>query len=155
MDYSLTLQVLSSKSSQQTLDKVQNQALRFISGAMKTTPTDACEIHTNIAPMSLRREAAVVETCERFRRLEENNPYKKLTESTRPIQRIKKKSILSVAEGLKEKYRTPDERDAIDLFDINDQPSIEAPTIKQEVKMKISNKNNRPSYPSELSSINN
>ena len=34
-----------------TLDKVHNQAFRFISGAMKTTPTSACDIECNIEPL--------------------------------------------------------------------------------------------------------
>ena len=74
MDYSLALQSLSSPSTQETLDKIQNNALRFISGAMKTTPTAACEIHTNVDPFHLRREAAVVETVERLKHQEEKHP---------------------------------------------------------------------------------
>ena len=53
-----------------TLDKVQNQALRFISGAMKTTPTSACEIQCNIEPLDIRRDAAIFTTYERYQRLE-------------------------------------------------------------------------------------
>ena len=45
-----------------TLDKVQNQALRFISGAMKTTQTSAFEIECNIEPLDIRRDAAIVTT---------------------------------------------------------------------------------------------
>ena len=71
MDYSLALQSLSSPSTQESLEKIQNNALRFISGAMKTTPTAACEIHTNVEPFHLRREAAVVETVRRLTRQEE------------------------------------------------------------------------------------
>ena len=84
MDYSLTLRSVSSTSSQQTIDKVQNQALRFISGAMKSTPSAACEIHTNIAPMNLRREAAIIDNLERYRRLDNKNPNTTLTKSERP-----------------------------------------------------------------------
>ena len=39
MDYSLALQSICSKSTQTSVDRVQNNALRFISGAMKSTPT--------------------------------------------------------------------------------------------------------------------
>ena len=51
-----------------TFDKVQNQAFRFISGAMKTTPTSACEIECNIEPLDIRRDAAIVTTYERYHR---------------------------------------------------------------------------------------
>ena len=137
MDYSLTLQSVSSTSSQQTIDKVQNQALRFISGAMKSTPSAACEIHTNIAPMNLRREAAIIENLERYRRLDDKNPNTTLTKSERPQQRIKKKSILSIAESLNEKYTMPEVREQISLFDVNNHPgrSFAKPTIKKDLKV--------------------
>ena len=45
-----------------TLDKVQNQALRFISGAMRTIPTSSCEIECNIEPLDICRDAAIVTT---------------------------------------------------------------------------------------------
>ncbi|XP_070203394.1 uncharacterized protein [Littorina saxatilis] len=40
----------------QTLEKVQNQALRIITGAMKTTPIDKMQQVTGIPPLSKRRE---------------------------------------------------------------------------------------------------
>ena len=123
MDYSLSLQTISSESTQETVDKVQNQALRFISGAMKSTATATCEVHTNVAPMNLRREAAVINDDERYKRLDNKNPNRILTESERPIQRLKKNSILSVAEKLKPKYLMPEEREPVYPFDINDYPS--------------------------------
>ena len=39
MDYTLALQSISSKSTITSLDKVQNNALRFISGALRSTPS--------------------------------------------------------------------------------------------------------------------
>ena len=60
------------KSSKTSLDTVQNQALRLISGGMRTTPTAACEIHTNIEPLEFRRKRAALELYERSKRLEYN-----------------------------------------------------------------------------------
>jgi hypothetical protein len=40
----------------QTTDKVQNQALRNITGAMKSTPIQSMEEITNIPPLCKRRE---------------------------------------------------------------------------------------------------
>ena len=117
MEYSLALQTISSQSNQQKVDKIQNHALRFISGGMKSTPTAACEIHTNIEPMQIRREAAVVETIERYKRQSEDHPNRKVIEEPRSAQRIKKKSIMSVAEELREKYTLPEDREPIYLFD--------------------------------------
>ena len=86
---------------------------------MKSASTAACEIHTNVEPIRIRREAAVVETIERYKRQETNHPNRKLLEEPRPEQRIKKKCIPSVAENLKDKYKLPDEREQIHLFDIS------------------------------------
>jgi hypothetical protein len=44
------------KTHHQTLDKVQNQALRIITGAMKSTPVQSMEEITNIPPLRKRRE---------------------------------------------------------------------------------------------------
>ena len=64
LEHYLALQSISSPSQQQHLDKVQNQAVKFISGGMKSPPKAACEIHSNIEPLILRREASVVEMIE-------------------------------------------------------------------------------------------
>ena len=50
MDYNLPLQTIASKGAVLSLDKVQNQALRLICGAIRTTPTAAGEIDANIKP---------------------------------------------------------------------------------------------------------
>ena len=143
MDYTLALQTISSKTTRSSLDKVQNHALRFISGALRSTPTAACEIHTNIEPMHLRREAAVIEAKERYIRQDKDHPNRKLVEKPRPAQRIQKKSILTVADDLSEKYRLPENRQPISLFDHEHPPNIQilSPTIKIDLIQNISKKN--------------
>ena len=117
MDYNLMLQSTCSKATQNSLNKVQNHALRFISGAMRSTPTSACEIHTNVEPLKFRREAAVIEGVERYKRLEKDHPNRKLVENTRPNLRLKKKSILDLAEDLQGKHRLSENRECEPLFD--------------------------------------
>ena len=82
-------QATSSKSTRASLDKVQNHNLRLISGAMRSSPTAACEMHTNVEPLQLRSEAAVMEGVERYKRLETTHPNRKLVESKRTQQRLK------------------------------------------------------------------
>ena len=148
LDYTLALQSISSKSTRLSLDKVQNHALRFISGALRSTPTAACEIHTNVEPMHLRRQAAVVETTERYRRLDENHPNRQLTEAPRPTQRIKKTSILSVADSLKDKYHLPDNREPLSIFDQEHPPNIilKPPTIRTSLFEDINKKDSDVVY---------
>ena len=48
IDYNIALQNACSTTTKQDIDKVQNQALRLICGGMRSTPTAACEIASNI-----------------------------------------------------------------------------------------------------------
>ena len=142
MDYSLALQSVSSSTTQLGLDRVQNNALRFISGAMRSTPTAACEVHTNVEPLNIRREAAVIETVERMKRQDAEHPNRKIVENYKADQRIKKKSILSIANKLKENYPLPEDREPIVLFDINNNPSrtFNLPVVKTELIENLSKK---------------
>ena len=144
MDYNLMLQATCSKPTRASLDKVQNHALRFISGAMRSTPTAACEIHTNVEPLNLRREAAVIEGIERYRRLDPTHPNRRLVESKRPIQRLKHKSILDIAEDLKDKYKLPEMRENKCHFDPEHPPhkEMKKPHIKLDIGDTCINKKN-------------
>ncbi|GFR92890.1 reverse transcriptase-like protein, partial [Elysia marginata] len=68
MEYNLALQSISSKTNKDLLDRVQSQAVHFISGGMRSTPTAACEIHTNIEPLGLGRDAGVMNMVERYKK---------------------------------------------------------------------------------------
>ncbi|GFR81115.1 reverse transcriptase-like protein [Elysia marginata] len=79
LDYNLIcLQASSSKTVQSEIDRVQNHALRFICGGMRSTPTAACEIHARIEPLGLRREKATLQMYERPQRINPQNPAKLL-----------------------------------------------------------------------------
>ena len=110
MDYAQSLQTISSKSTANSLDKVQNQSLRLICGGMRSTPTAACEIDANIEPLDLHREKSLLENVERYRRLDENHPNRKLVDSWEPKRRLKQKSPLDVAESLQNHHPLPQER---------------------------------------------
>ena len=97
MDYNLPLQTIASKGAVLSLDKVQNQALRLICGAIRTTPTAACEIDANIKLRDLTRKRYLIETVERFRRQEPDHPNRKLTETWKPVGRIQLITLLNVA----------------------------------------------------------
>ena len=140
------LQSTSSQSTQNSLDKVQNHALRFISGAMRSTPTSACQIHTNIEPLKFRREAAVLEGVERYKRLQTDHPNRKLVESARPNLRLKKKSILDLAEDLQEKHRLSENRECQSLFDQDLPPhkELQMPQINLQLDTCFNKKDSDP-----------
>ncbi|GFS13908.1 hypothetical protein ElyMa_001409300 [Elysia marginata] len=73
--------------------RVQSQAVHFISGGMPSTPTAACEIHTHIEPLGLRRDAAVMNMVERYKRSDESHPNRQLIDTLKPTSRLKKKLL--------------------------------------------------------------
>ena len=113
-DYNIVLQNICSKTQKNTIDVVQNQALRLISGGMRTTPTAACEIHTNIEPLEIRRKRAALEVYERSKRLERNHPNRILVDNWTQNKRLKNtNSILDTVTDLQEKHHLPVRREPI------------------------------------------
>ena len=75
LEYGSTAWSTTAKTNQQALDRVQNQALRLITGAMRTTPIKAMEKVTGIQPLQERRATKVLLQAEKFR-CQENHPMK-------------------------------------------------------------------------------
>ena len=85
-----SLWMTAAKTHNQTLDKVQNQALRIITGAIKSTPIQSMEEITNIPPLRKRRECkatiqATKYQCSRDHPM--NTRLKQLSSETRALQR--------------------------------------------------------------------
>ena len=118
--------------------------MRFISGALRSTPTAACEIHTNIEPLRLRREAAVVESIERYKRQDNSHPIPTLINNWQPTKRIKRTSVLDKAETLREKFHLPDNREMLSPFDCESPPysQQELPEINSQLVEKDITKRN-------------
>ena len=102
MEYVQPLQAIASKTTIKSLDTVQNQSLRLVCGGMRTTPTAVCEIDAIVEPLDLRRERAVLESVERYRRLDSDNPNRVMVDSWERIGGIQQQSPLDVALGLEE-----------------------------------------------------
>ena len=60
LEYSSTAWSTTAKTNQQSLDKIQNQALRMITGAMKSTPITFMKQTTAIQSLQKRRQAKVL-----------------------------------------------------------------------------------------------
>ena len=114
MDYNIVLQNISSKSTRKNLDQVQNHALRFICGGMKTTPSAACEIDANVEPLEMRREKAALEIYERSKRLETTHPNRNLVDKWKSSNRLKQQSILHKVESLRDKHHLPEVRENLE-----------------------------------------
>ncbi|GFS18314.1 reverse transcriptase-like protein [Elysia marginata] len=102
--YNLALQSISSKTNKDLLDRVQSQAVHFISGGMRSTPTAAFEIHTIIEPLGLRRDAAVMNMVDRYKSSDKRHPNEQLIDTWKPTGRLKQKSVMDIAIYLQEKH---------------------------------------------------
>ena len=142
MEYNLALQSISSDTTQSSLDIVESNAVHFIAGAMRSTSTAACHVHTNIQPLGLRREAAVLEMTERYKRQEEHLPNSKIVNEWKENTRLKKKSVLKVERKLQEKYHLPENRRIERFVEKNPHPGKErkSPSIFLDLNEKMSKK---------------
>ena len=141
LDYNQCLQVACSKTTQAELDKVQNHALRFICGGMKSTPTAACEIHTAIEPLELRREKAALEMFERAKRMSTEHPARQIVDNWRKKERIKHQSVMHHISNLRENCHLPNEREPIQKVPvIPSHTKLSLPEIKTTLNNKQINK---------------
>ncbi|XP_055891896.1 uncharacterized protein LOC129927346 [Biomphalaria glabrata] len=115
MEYSSLAQVYASQTSLVGLDSVQNQAIRLICGAFRTTPTAACEVMTNLPPLRLRRERAVMIAYEKFKRLEEGCPVRSLVDNWQGGNRLKRNSFMHSVRELSKEVDLPQNRAALAL----------------------------------------
>ena len=141
MDYAMPIQAVASKSTRESLDKVQNQSLRLVCGGMRSTPSAACEIDANVEPLGLRRERSVLECVERYKRMDVTHPNRKLVDTWRAPNRLKQKSTLHLAGQLQEIHNLPSDRQP----EVHHPPfapwsKLKTPTIKTELLDKNVNK---------------
>ena len=134
LDYSAPLQITASKHNQKKLDRKQNEALRFVCGAIKSTPSSACEVDANIEPLNLRRERNAALTLERFKRMEPENPCRKMTLQPKLRNRIQKTSFLKKASDIASGFNFPKNRETLQPITSNS-PNTELikPTISKEL----------------------
>ena len=75
LGYGSTAWSTTAKTNRQALDKVQNQALRLITGAMRSTPITEMERLTGVQPLGQRRDAKNTMQTEKVKYLT-NHPMK-------------------------------------------------------------------------------
>jgi ribonuclease HI len=78
LEYGSPAWMTTSNTNQSVLDKVQNQALRVITGAMKSTPVKAMEQLTSIPPLSHRRDTKALVQASKYEFLPEHPMQHKL-----------------------------------------------------------------------------
>ncbi|GFN90798.1 RNA-directed DNA polymerase from mobile element jockey-like [Plakobranchus ocellatus] len=102
---------LASRTSLEKLDRVQNAALCLVLGPLKSTPIAILELAAGCELLGLRRGEQTVLAQERYLRTCEGAPLKTMVEDfATQRRRIKKASVLSVAQNLSKKYSVPTKR---------------------------------------------
>ena len=102
LEYGSTTLSAASKSAIYTLDKVQNQALRLITGSMKSTPIRVMEETTAIQPLSKRRDMRNIIQAERYKCSPSYPMRKRMDAMTK--HRIKMESFIHKNNNLKRTY---------------------------------------------------
>ena len=98
LEYSSTAWSTAAKANLNTLDKVQNQALRIMTGAMKSTPIRAMEQISGITPLQQRREEKIMIQATKYNCLPKHPMKQKLEGLTK--NRLKRRSFLHESKRL-------------------------------------------------------
>ena len=104
LEYGSSSWATAAKTHQQALDKVQNQALRIITGAMKSTPIQKMEQVTGIPPLSKRRDCKVMVQAIKYQCTQDHPMSDRLKRMS--SGRLKRSSFALEARALQRKYQT-------------------------------------------------
>ncbi|GFO17683.1 reverse transcriptase-like protein [Plakobranchus ocellatus] len=111
LEYANPVLNLASTKSLENLERVQNAALRLITGGMRSTPIAILQLAANCEPLELRREEHTVLTQEKYLRAGEGSALKQMAENfSNQSRRLKKTSVLSAAQEFSKKFELPQER---------------------------------------------
>ena len=99
LEYSSPAWSSSAKTNLHCLDKVQNQALRIITGAMKSTPIQYMEQVTGIQPLQERRKTKILLQAQKYECLPDHPMKNRLQGFTK--NRLKRSSFVHEAKKLK------------------------------------------------------
>ena len=103
MEYGMAASATSSRSNFNKLTQVQNQALRIITGGIKSTPIKAMETLTGLQTLDDRRDTKVIKQAAKFNRLEQHQMHNRMKGPIRG--RLKRKSFLHIVKELKTNHK--------------------------------------------------
>ncbi|KAK7087559.1 hypothetical protein V1264_021593 [Littorina saxatilis] len=90
------------KSNLQALDKVQNQALRILTGAKRSTPIKTMESLTGVQPLITRRDTKTLIQAEKYKSLPKHPMDSRMEKPIR--NRLKRSSFVHQSRSLKRQY---------------------------------------------------
>ena len=104
LEYGSSSWMTAAKSHQQALDRIQNQAMRIIAGAMKTTPIHLLEDLTAISPLIMRRQSKAMIQATKFQCIQEHPMGARLKQLS--SGRLKRTSFVTEVKALQRKHKT-------------------------------------------------
>ena len=92
VEYGISAWATAAKSNLEQINKIQNQAQRLITGAMKSTPILKMEEVTGLQPMEDRKNAKLLAQAAKFKRLESHPMHNRMKNPTKG--RLKRESFI-------------------------------------------------------------
>ena len=92
MEYGISAWATAAKSNLEHINKVQNQAQRLITGAMRSTPILKMEETTGLQPMEDRKDTKILTQAAKFKRLENHPMHSRMKKPTKG--RLKRESFI-------------------------------------------------------------
>ena len=131
LEYGSTVWSTTAKTNQQALDKVQNQALRLITGAMRSTPITEMERLTGVQPLGQQRDAKNMMQAEKFKCLT-NHPMKTTLEGLTKNQ-LKRSSFVHESKKLNRQFHDRLPQSTLPFFP----PDIPEPWVTDITDIKV------------------
>jgi len=103
LEYGSTAWCNAAKTHHQSLDKVQNQALRIITGSMRSTPIKAMEEITAIQPLQQRRDTKTMVQAEKYKCMPQHPMNKRMQNLTK--NRLKRSSFIHESKRLAREHQ--------------------------------------------------
>ena len=103
LEYGVTSWGTTAKTNFDRVSKVQNQATRIITGAMKSTPILELETITGLQPLEDRRDTKLLTQAAKFKRLQDHPMRQRLSEPTKG--RLKRGSFIHESRKLERQHQ--------------------------------------------------
>ena len=103
LEYGVTAWGTAAKSNFEKVSKVQNQAFRVITGAMKSTPIQELESITGLESLEYRRDTKLLKQAAKFKRLPDHPMHNRLTKPTKG--RLKRGSFVHQTRILERRHQ--------------------------------------------------
>ena len=120
LDYGITAWGTCSNAQFQKVEKVQNQCLRVITGAMKTTPIHRMESHTGIKAMSDQRDSKILTQYTKVKFMDSQPLHQKA--KGKKTNRLKRSNFISMGQKLESVHQVTPRQEIKKIKIPNDKP---------------------------------